>query len=86
MNMYRIFIAFIFLATIQAAAQRLPDETFMSNIKTIKLNRAGDPLSFQLLPFNLPINLNLILTILTGVLKIIFIHLHFATPIGRPLS
>jgi hypothetical protein len=26
------------------------------------------------------------LTILTGVLKIIFIHLHFATPIGRPLS
>lgn len=47
--MYRIFLAFIILSVTRAAAQRLPDETYMPHIKTIKLNKAGDPLSFPII-------------------------------------
>ena len=49
MKMYRVIIALILFVSTQAIAQRLPDETFMPHIKTIKLNRAGDPLSFPII-------------------------------------
>ena len=52
--MYRCLfcIAFFVFNVNICSAQRPPDEVFMQNIKTIKFNRAGDPLSFPMIALN----------------------------------
>ena len=46
-----LFLFMLFLVGL-TLAQRLPDQVYLSNIKTVKLNRFGDPLSYPVLALN----------------------------------
>jgi hypothetical protein len=46
-----LFLFMLFLVGL-TFAQRLPDQVYLSNIKTVKLNRFGDPLSYPVLALN----------------------------------
>ncbi len=46
-----LFLSMLFLVGL-TFAQRLPDQVYLSNIKTVKLNRFGDPLSYPVLALN----------------------------------
>jgi len=46
-----LFLFMLFLVAL-TLAQRLPDQVYLSNIKTVKLNRFGDPLSYPVLALN----------------------------------
>jgi hypothetical protein len=52
MNKSIVLFVFILFLIGSASAQRLPDQVYMSNIKTVKLNRFGDPLSYPVLALN----------------------------------
>ena len=46
-----LFLFMLFLVGL-TLAQRLPDQVYLSNIKTVKLNRFGDPLTYPVLALN----------------------------------
>ena len=52
MNKSIMLFLFILFLIGSSSAQRLPDQMYMSNIKTVKLNRFGDPLSYPVLALN----------------------------------
>ncbi len=52
MNKSIVLFLFILFLIGSTTAQRLPDQMYMSNIKTVKLNRFGDPLSYPVLALN----------------------------------
>jgi len=66
------FISLIFsclLIPVCSQAQRGPDEVYMENIKTIKLNRVGDPLSYPIISLNGPEQLELNFDDISGGVK-----------------
>ena len=52
MNKSIVLFLFILFLIGSTTAQRLPDQMYMSNIKTVKLNRFGDPLSYPVIALN----------------------------------
>lgn len=52
MKKYILFFLFMLFLVGSSLAQRLPDQVYLSNIKTVKLNRFGDPLSYPVLALN----------------------------------
>jgi hypothetical protein len=47
-----LVVLVICFAHLHSAAQRYPDQIFVPNIKTVKLNKYGDPFSYPIIALN----------------------------------
>lgn len=64
---YNVLITFLFLAT--AAYSQLPDHTYKSNIRSIRLHKAGDPYGYPVIRLNSVDDLDLYFDDLEGGVK-----------------